>query len=442
MRLLPRLPVSTSRNQELGLLVIAGLIIGGAYTLAALGRTASVPADIGPFLAMMFLLFIAAHIALRKFAPKADGTLLPVAVLLNGIGYVFISRLDADKAAPQATWSAVGVLAFIITLVVVRQARDLQRYRYTLAFVGLLLLLSPLIPGIGANINGASNWLLIGPFSFQPSEVAKIALAIFFTAYVIEKRELLSTATHRVGRLLLPDLRHFIPLLGAWLVAIAVVAFERDLGSALLLFCLLITLIYVATGRAIYLILGTGLVIAGCYLAYSSFGHVRDRVAIWLDPWATADTTGYQIVQSLFAMGSGGITGSGLGLGDPNKIPIVYADFIFAAIGEELGLLGCTAILAGFVLFVGIGLRIAMKATNPFEKLLAAGLTAIIGLQSFIIIGGVIRVIPLTGLTLPWVSYGGSSLVTNYVLLAILLRISNSQALDEEVALKKELQTA
>lgn len=411
-------------------MIMVGVVVIGAYTLATLGTTASVPANIIPFLLLMMCLFTAAHLTMRRLAPRADGTLLPVAILLNGIGYVFIARIDADLAAPQATWSAFAVIAFFVTLLVINSARDLQRYRYSLAFVGLILLIAPAF--FGTEINGAKNWLQFGPLSFQPSEVAKICLAVFFAAYVIEKKELLASATRRFGPVLLPDLKHFIPLLGCWAIAIAVVAFENDLGTALLVFCLLITVLYVGTGRAIYLILGGLLVIAGGLLAFTQFGHVQTRVSIWLDPFADADGRGFQLVQSLFAMSSGGITGSGLGLGEPTKIPIVYADFIFAAISEELGLLGGTAIITSFLLFVGIGLRIAMRANNQFEKLLATALTAIIGLQSFIIIAGVIRVIPLTGITLPWVSYGGSSLITNYVLLALLLRISNTQQKEED----------
>lgn len=421
-------------------MILVSVVVAGAYTLATLGVTASVPADIIPFLVLIILLFAAAHVTMRRLAPRADGTLLPVAILLNGIGYVFIARLDADKAAPQATWSALAVIAFFATLYFLRSVRDLQKYRYSLAFIGLILLIAPAF--LGTEINGAKNWLQLGPFSFQPSEVAKICLAVFFTSYVIEKRELLATATRKLGPLMVPDLKHFIPLLGCWLIAISVVAFENDLGTALLVFCLLITVLYVGTGRAIYLILGGILVFVGGLLAFTQFGHVQTRVNIWLHPFADADGRGYQLVQSLFAMASGGITGSGLGLGEPTKIPIVYADFIFAAISEELCLLGGTVILTSYVLFVGIGLRIAMRANNQFEKLLAAGLTAIIGLQSFIIIAGVIRVIPLTGITLPWVSYGGSSLITNYVLLALLLRISDSEQKEEDELREREVVAA
>lgn len=425
MRLLPRLPSSSNRNQELGLLVIVGLITAGAYALVSLGRTASIPANLVAFLLVVFGLVIGAHIALRKLAPDADGTLLPIAALLNGIGYVMISRLDADYAAAQATWTAVGILAFTVTLYIVRRVRDLARYRYSFALLGVVLLILPMI--IGTTVNGAKIWIRIGPASFQPGEVAKIVLAIFFAAYLVEKRELLSMATRRIGPLMVPDLKHFGPILLAWAVSLLVMVYSRDLGSSLLFFALFVTVLYIATGRAIYLGISLSMFAVGAFGAYQFFTHVQDRVAIWLNPWADPDDRGYQIIQSEFALGAGGILGSGLGLGDPGRVPEARNDFIFSAIGEELGLLGTTAVLICFMLFVAIGLRIALKAVNPFEKLLAAGLTAIIGLQTFIIVGGVLRVIPLTGITLPFVSYGGSSLVTNYVLLALLLRLSNDQ---------------
>lgn len=430
MRLRPRLPSSSPRNLELGLLVLAVAIVGGAYTLTSLGRTASIPANIGLFLGATFGLLLLAHVALRQFAPKADGTLLPIAAMLNGLGFVFIARLDPDLAGLQATWTAVGIVAFVSTIWIVKRVRDLANYRYTFAFVGIVLLMLPIF--IGSEINGAKIWIRIGPASFQPGEIAKIVLAIFFAAYLVDKRELLSMATRRIGRVMLPDLKHFAPILVAWAVALLVMVQEDDLGSSLLFFALFVTVLYVATGRAIYLFLGLFMFVAGAYGAYHFFDHVQDRLQIWLDPWAVSDGKGYQIVQAAFAMGAGGVAGSGLGLGNPGRIPAATTDFIFAAVGEELGLLGSTAILVCFLLFVAVGLRIAMKSINPFEKLLATGLTAIIGLQTFIIIGGVIRVVPLTGITLPFVSYGGSSLVTNYVLLALLLRMSHDQVVHVE----------
>lgn len=410
---------------ELGLLFLAMIIVGGCYALTSLGQNASLPADIGPFLGAMFGLLAIAHFALRRFAPDADGTLLPLAALLNGLGYVMIVRLSPKLAGLQATWTGAGIVAFVATLWLVPRVRDLARYRYTFAVVGLVLLVSPIF--IGTSINGSKIWIRIGPASFQPGEIAKIVLAVFFAAYLVEKRELLSMATRRIGRVMVPDLKHFAPIVLAWLIALAVLVFQNDFGSSLLFFALFVTVLYVGTGRAIYLGIAVVMLAVGAYGAYESSGHVRDRVAIWTNPWSDFDGRGYQIIQSEYALGAGNIIGSGLGLGDPGRIPAAATDFIFAAIGEEMGLIGTTAVLAAFLIFVGIGLRIAMKAANPFEKLLATGLTAIIGIQTFIIIGGVLRVVPLTGITLPFVSYGGSSLITNYVLLALLLRLSNDQ---------------
>ena len=416
------------RRTELALLVFAALIISGLYALSALGKTASLPANIGPFLVQVLVLFLIAHVATRRLAPGADGTLLPLAVLLNGIGYVFIARLDEHLAALQANWTAVGIGAYVLTLVVVRRVRDLQRLEWTFGLIGLLLLLMPLFPGIGRDINGAKIWVSLGPLNFQPGEFAKIALALFFAAYLVDRRELLAMTTWRVGPFHLPEPRYLGPVVVAWGFSLVIMVAERDLGSSLLFFALFVVMLWVATERSLYLGLGAVLFALGSYLSWTQFAHVRDRVAIWRNPWADPNGKGFQIVQAIFAFAWGGITGAGLGLGDPTRIPAVESDFIFAAIGEELGLLGGAAILAAYVLMVGVGLRIARVTERPFEKLLATGLTTIIGVQAFIIIGGVTRVVPLTGVTLPFISYGGSSLVANYMLIALLMRISHEHA--------------
>ncbi|HVF76019.1 MAG TPA: FtsW/RodA/SpoVE family cell cycle protein [Acidimicrobiales bacterium] len=417
---------SPRRDTELGLLVLVALLTAGAYALASLGRSASLPANIGPFLGIILGLLLAAHLVVRRLAPNGDAVLLPVAGLLNGIGYVFIARLDRDLAGLQSTWTALGILAFVATLVLVRRARDLERYRYTFMLLGIALLLMPLLPVIGRNINGARLWVRVGPMTFQPGELAKVALAVFFAAYLVEKRELLSE--FRISRGRMPHIRVIGPILLAWGMAMVVMTAERDLGSSLLFFALFISMVWVATARAEYLGVGGGLFLVGAFFAYTTFAHVASRVRIWIDPWTTASGSGYQLVQGLYAMGSGGFGGSGIGLGAPGRIPAAATDFIFAAIGEELGLLGTAAIVVAYLLLVGVGLRIALRADQPFEKLLAAGLTTILGVQTFIILGGVTRLVPLTGITLPFVSYGGSSLIANYILLALLLRISDRQA--------------
>jgi peptidoglycan glycosyltransferase len=419
---------SLRRGNELGLVVMAAVITGAAYVLASLGRNAEVPANVGPFLGVILALLVVAHIATRALAGGADGVLLPLAALLNGLGYVMITRLSERLAGLQATWTFVGIGAYVLTLFVIRRVGDLARYKWTLFALGATLLVLPFVPGVGRSFGGARIWVSVGPINFQPGEFAKIALAIFFAAYLMERRELIATGTWTIGRLHLPEPRHLLPLLLAWGFSVVVMVGQKDLGSSLLFFALFLVLVWVATEKTSYLVIGTALFAGGAYLAWRLFDHVQTRVDIWLDPWSQYNDRGYQPAQAWFAMASGGITGTGLGQGDPTRIPEAKNDFIFAAIGEELGLLGATAVLLAFVLMIGSGLRIAVRAERPFEKLLATGLSTILGVQAFIIIGGVVRVVPLTGITLPFVSYGGSSLLANYVLLALLMRISDSTA--------------
>jgi peptidoglycan glycosyltransferase len=277
-------------------------------------------------------------------------------------------------------------------------------------------------------VNGARIWAKFGPLTFQPGEFAKVVLAIFFASYLVEKRELLGMATFPRFRPLLPDLKHLGPVLLAWGFSIVIMTAEKDLGSSLLFFALFMLMVWVATERTAYVAVGGVLFAVGSFMAYHAFAHVHARVQDWLNPWAHAAGSGFQVIQSWFAMAWGGIAGTGLGLGNPDRIPVVQTDFIFAAIGEELGMLGSAAIIFCYLLLVGCGLRIAVRAEPPFEKLLATGITILLGVQSFIIMAGVTRLLPLTGVTLPFVSYGGSSLVANYVLLALLARISDDTA--------------
>jgi peptidoglycan glycosyltransferase len=281
------------------------------------------------------------------------------------------------------------------------------------------------MPVIGREYFGARIWVKIGPVNFQPGEFAKILLALFFASYLVEKRELLAVSSRRIGPIPLPDPKHLGPVLLAWGASLVVMISQKDLGSSRLFFALFVALLWVATERATYLVVGVLLFAGGAVFAHSNFVHVQDRVAIWIDPWEDPKEEGFQIVEAQFAFAAGGLTGTGINLGSPNRIPLAETDFIFAAIGEELGLVGATGVLAAFLLIIGAGLRIALRTDVPFERLLATGLTVLIGIQSFIIIAGVIRVLPLTGVTLPFVSYGGSSLIANYVLLALLLRISD-----------------
>lgn len=413
------------RNVELTLGLLAVVVTVGGYVLVALANGPKLPADLYVLLAAIIGIYLVAHLTVRRFAPAADGTLLPLAALLNGIGFVTIARLDRELARIQSTWVAVGLVAFIATLVLVRDTRVLEQYRYTFMFLGLGALLLPLMPVVGREINGARLWVSLGPLNFQPGEAAKVLLVVFFAAYLTDRRELLSAGTYRIGGLYLPALRHIAPLLLAWGFSILVMVAEKDLGSSLLFFAIFAAMLYMATNRAFYLVAGLVMFALGAFVAYHLFSHVQVRVETWLNPWPEAQGKGMQTVQSMFAFGTGGIAGTGLGLGNPDKIPLAATDFIFSAIGEELGLLGSVGVVTCFLLFVGSALRVAVDSARPFAKLFAAGLATIIGVQTVIIVGGVTRLIPLTGITLPFVSYGGSSLVANFVLLALLLRISH-----------------
>ena len=419
----PEIAARRPRRVELGLIVLIAIIVLAAYGLASLGTSASVPGNLGPFLAWMLGLFFFVHVAVRRLAPAADPVLLPMALLLNGIGYVMIARLGgdvtggSDLAGLQSVWTAVGIGGFVATLFLVPRVRSLAQYQYLLGLGGIGLLALPLLP-VGVEINGARIWVSIGPVNFQPGEFAKIALALFFAAYLVDAGELIK------NRL---ELRDLVPIAAAWGASVGVMVLERDLGSSMLVFAMFVVLMWVATERTMFLGLGAALFAAGGFVAFRLFAHVERRIDSWLDPWADPRDSGFQIIQATFSMAEGGLTGTGLGRGDPDRVPFAETDFIFAAIGEELGLAGTTAILMAFLILIGSGLRIALRATRPFEKLLAVGLTTLLGIQAFIIMAGVVRLIPLTGITLPFVSYGGSALVSNYVVLALLMRMSHEQ---------------
>lgn len=426
------------RTRELSLGVLAVIIAISGHVLLALSKAPALPANLWGFVASLLALFAAAHLAVRRFAPRADATLLPIAALLLGIGFVTISRLDLSVAPKdrvanaQAVWAIVGVGAFVLTLVLIRSVRSLARYRYTFLLLGIAALALPLVPGIGVEINGARLWVRVAGGTFQPGEFAKVLLVIFFASYLVDKRELLTSGSRRIGRMYLPDPKHLGPLLVPWAISIGIMVLQKDLGSSLLFFAVFLAMLYIATQRAGYLVVGAGLFAGAVAVSYQLFGHVQERVTIWLDPWSDAQDKGFQLTQSLFAFGTGGFTGRGLGLGNPGIIPVATTDFIFAAIGEELGLLGTVAVVGAFLLLVGSAFRIAVQSRREFPQLFAAGLGVILGVQAFVIIGGVTRVIPLTGVTLPFVSYGGSSLIANFVVIALLLRISDESAAEAE----------
>jgi cell division protein FtsW (lipid II flippase) len=422
-------------NTELGLLVLAVIVTLCAYALVGLSQNPVLPAGLVPYGGALVALALAGHLITRRLAPGADPLLLPLAFLLNGLGLVMVRRIDFALAATQrepppplaplqTVWTVVGVAAFCVTLALVRDHRQLDRYRYLIGAAALVLLLLPLLPLIGTEVRGARIWLRLGGLSLQPGEFAKLGIVAFFASYLAEKRALLSVATNRLGPFHVPPARAFAPIVSAWLISVAVLIFEKDLGLSLLFFGIFVVLLYIATSRLAYVVAGVGLFSVGAALAGSVFTHVQSRIAIWLDPFAQADTAGFQLVQSLFALGSGGIVGVGWGQGQPDLIPDVQTDFIFSAFGEELGLIGLTALLLCYFIFAGRGFRVAIRARDDFGTLLAAGLVSVFALQVFVIVGGVTRVIPLTGLTLPFLSYGGSSLLANYVLCALLLRIS------------------
>ncbi len=423
-----------ARRAELGLVVFGSLIVTAAYVVASIGTTAKVPAHLAVFLVIVLGLGLAAHGATRLLAPDANPVLLPVVILLNGLGYVTLASIDQPKMFPpslQAMWTAVGVGFYVVTLVVVKRARDLDRYRYLLVVAAVGLMLSPLVPHLGYAV-GAYNesvrlWIHIGPLSGQPVELAKILLVVFFASYFAEKREMLAIPTARFGNRLVVDPRPLGPILAVWAFCMLVLAAERDVGFAVLVFAIFIVMLWTATGRGSYLVLGAAMFATGTYVGSKLLPQVNSRIGDWLHPFARTNLAGgsYQLVQGLYGLGSGGLVGTGLGFGHLSDIPLVGSDYIFAAFGTEWGLLGSSVIVAAFALLAGAGLRVAQTARSEFAKLLAVGLTATIAFQAFIIIAGIIRLLPATGLTLPFMAYGGSSLVANYILIALLVRISD-----------------
>jgi cell division protein FtsW (lipid II flippase) len=421
---------SWRRNRELSLLILALIVGGGAVALAAIGRNVDRLSLAVPFVVVLVAFYLTAHIVMRRTAKAADPLVLPLAAILNAIGLAAIFRLAPKNFGPgQMIWTAVGVGCFIGTLLVVRDYRVLARFKYILGFAGLGLLMLPATP-LGQEINGARLWLSLGAFSFQPGELAKICLVIFFAAYLAERKELLAIASRRIAGFHIPDLKHFGPLLVMWGVSLAVMFYEKDLGSSLLFFSIFLVMLYIATARIVYMAFGGLLFLAGSFIGYQAFSHVQLRVQVWLDTFdpKTIHDESFQLAQSLFALATGGLFGTGLGRGRPDLIPAAETDFIFSVIGEELGMLGTAAVLLCFILLVARGLRVAIGARDDFGQLLAAGLTTILGIQTFIILGGVTRLLPLTGITLPFMSYGGSSLLSNFVLIALLIRISHQNA--------------
>ncbi len=414
------------RNTELALLVAAAPVLFLLFLLLLVNNGTQI--TVASFAVPIGLVasFAVAHVCVRLFAPQADPGILPVAFLLAGIGICFVLRLTPEETAlRQVVWLLLAVLCMVLVIIFVPSIEKLGEYRYVVLAAGLLLLISPMLPVVGKEYNGSRIWLSLGGMSFQPGELAKICIVLFLASYLADHRELLSSFKRsRIG-LPVPHISTILPVVGMWVVAMVVIVFEKDLGSALLLFGVFLTMVYVSTGRISYVIFGLALAAVGCVGLYSVFDHVQTRVAIWRDPFADAANSGYQLVQSLYSLADGGLFGSGIGRGLCTNIPFVESDFIFSAVAEELGLLGAAGVLILFVLFAVRGMATAARAKSDVAAFTAAGLTASITLQAFIIVGGVTGLIPLTGITLPFMSQGGSSLIASFVIVGLLLKAGN-----------------
>ncbi|PYG98906.1 cell division protein [Arthrobacter stackebrandtii] len=385
-------------------------------------------------IAVLTILALAFHVVLRLKAKYADPVILPIVVGLNGLGLAVIHRLDITsglKDAPrQWMWTSLAVICAIAVIWFLRDHRILRRYTYISLVASVVLLILPMVPGIGWSAYGASVWIKIGPFSFQPGEIAKITLAIFFAGYLSSNRDLILLAGKKIGPLQLPRARDLAPMLVAWLASVGVLIFQRDLGSSILFFGLFMVMIYVATSRVSWIFIGLGLIAVGGVAAYQFFPHVARRIDVWInafDPaYIGAQYGSFQVVEGLFGMANGGLMGTGFGQGSPDKLPVANSDMIIAVIGEELGLIGLFAVLCLYALLISRGFRAALGTRDAFGKLLAVGLSFAMALQSFVIIGGVTRLIPLTGLTTPFLSAGGSSLLANWIIVALILKISDA----------------
>jgi cell division protein FtsW (lipid II flippase) len=410
------------RSIELGLLLLSAVVVTSLYVLASLGANGKMPDRLWFFLAFVLGLSLILHLSISRLAPYSSQVLLPLASLLNGIGYVEIARWNPPEAQDQARWVALSAVIFVLVLVCVRRIRDLDRYRYLTLTVAAALMLSPLVPGIGEDIGGARLWVGHGGTTFQPVEIAKILLAIFFASYFAAHRDMLTmTSTRLLGRGFV-SLRTLVPIIAAWGFAILVLGAENDIGFSMLLFALFMALIWIATGRLFYVIAGGALFTGGLYFGARVFTQIHSRISLWLNPWVVH---GSQLSLGWYSIAAGGMTGVGLGLGQSGTIPELTSDMIFAAVAEELGFIGVIIVLGAFMLFVSEGFRIAQRSHSDFARMTATALSLIIGLQAFFIMAGVLRILPFTGITLPFMAYGGSSLIANYAIVALLLRVSD-----------------
>ena len=437
----PLVPATRSRRRtELIMLAFAFALVAFAFANVGFSLNGKLPSGIVPYMVSFIVIVLIAHLAVRRFAPWADPLLLPLAALLNGLGIVMTYRLAAQGnrlTAPlgssatqiQVVYTAIGVGCFVALLVIVREPRVLQRYTYTLGAIGILLVALPaLLPASISEVAGAKIQIRLGTFTIQPEEFAKLALAISFAGYLVAKRDVLALAGRRVLGIDLPRARDLGPILLAWAASLLLLVFESDVGTSAVFMGLFVAMLYIATSRTSWLLLGFVMFVVGAFAASQLFGHVGERFNIWLHPFAGDNPThnAYQLVQGLYGMANGGLLGKGLGGGQPYITPLVQSDLVISAFGEELGLAGVMAILLIYGLIVQRGLRTAMSVKDPFSKLLAGGLSFMLALQVFVIVGGVTRLIPLTGITTPFLSQGGSSLVASWILIALLTRLSDA----------------
>jgi peptidoglycan glycosyltransferase len=428
-----------TRNAEAALILAATILASVGVAMVQFASGAWLDADVALTFIAFTVGFGSIHIAFRAWAPQANTLILPIATFLAAIGFIMVFRIDPNLASLQRWWLGFVGVAGAFTLWLLRDAgvEVLRRYRYLFLTAAVGLLLLPLLPESwpihSAVVNGSRLWVRFDvplanvELSFQPGEVAKVFLTIFLASYLADRSEAMSTVSRKVGPIRLPEPRHLGPILIAAGAAFLVLVYQRDLGAALLLLALFVGMVYAATGRGVYLATGLGAVVVAGFIAYQNFSHVRVRISAWIDPFADYTGSGYQTAQGLFAMGSGSLTGSGLGLGRPDLIPAAATDFVFAAVGEELGLAGSIAVITAYALFVTVGIGIALRSRDRFRKYLAGGLTILVGIQAFLIIAGVVRVLPITGLTTPLMSYGGSSLLASAMIIALLGRISHEE---------------
>lgn len=425
------------RAKEFGLLLLATLVFSLTLISLELSQDNVLTTEIFYLIGGFVGVFAVAHLTLSLFAPWADEIMLPIVAVLNGTGLIMLARLDlaqeSTRATKQVMWTVVGVLLFAIVLVVVRDHRTLTRYSYILGATGLILLALPLVWPQPTEAD-ARIWLKLGPFSIQPGEFSKILLIIFFAMLLTQKRSLFTVAGYKFLGLSLPRLRDLAPILVIWAIAIVIMGISNDFGPALLLFSTVLGMLFMATGRVSWLLIGLLLVGVGGFCIYKISSKIQTRFSNFLDPLGKYDTTGYQLSQSLFGLSSGGISGTGLGQGHPELVPVAHSDFILAGIGEEFGLIGLAAVLVLFAMLAARGFNAALRARDTYGKLVAAGGSVTLAIQVFVVTGGISALLPMTGLTTPFMSAGGSSLMANYILLALLLRISNAARRPNEVA--------